>query len=85
MKKDEIKLPRVGEVLSHTAESCAHLAILLRPILPNAAEKIFGQLKKEDLADLTIDDLKWGLLEAGHQTGKPKPVFPRIHIEEPTT
>ena len=85
MKKDEIKLPRVGEVLSHTAESCAHLAILLRPILPNAAEKIFGQLKKEDLADLTIDDLKWGLLEAGHQTGKPKPVFPRIPIEEPTT
>jgi|TARA_B110000495_G_scaffold70414_1_gene60060 methionyl-tRNA synthetase len=85
MKKDEIKLPRVGEVLSHTAESCAHLAILLRPILPNAAEKIFGQLKKEDLADLTIDELKWGLLEAGHQTGKPKPVFPRIHIEEPTT
>jgi methionyl-tRNA synthetase len=82
MKKDESKLPRVGEVLSHTAESCAHLALLLRPILPNAADKIFGQLKKESFAELTLDDLKWGLLEAGHQTGKPKPVFPRIQIEE---
>ena len=82
MKKDESKLPRVGEVLSHTAESCAHLALLLRPVLPNAADKILGQLKQESLAELSLNDLKWGLLEAGHQTGKPKPVFPRIQIEE---
>jgi len=83
MKKDESKLPRVGEVLSHTAESCAHLAVLLSPILPAAAEKIFGQLKKEDFSKLTVADLKWGLLEPGHLTGKPKPVFPRIQVEKP--
>lgn len=82
MKKDESKLSRVGQILSHTAESCAQLAVLLRPILPDAAAKIFNQLKKEDLKELTFGDLKWGLLEAGHQTGKPKPVFPRIQIEE---
>ncbi|MGB2455575.1 MAG: class I tRNA ligase family protein, partial [Akkermansiaceae bacterium] len=82
MKKDESKLSRVGEILSHTAESCAQLAVLLRPILPDAAAKIFGQLKKDDLIKLTLGDLKWGLLEAGHKTGKPKPVFPRIQIEE---
>ncbi len=82
MKKDESKLPRVGEVLSHTAESCAHLALLLSPILPTAAEKIFGQLKKEELTNLTLDQLQWGLLAPGHQTGKPKPVFPRIQIAE---
>lgn len=81
MKKDESKLPRVGEVLSHTAESCAHLAVLLSPILPTAAEKIFNQLKHEGLSDLTLDELAWGLLKAGHQTGKPKPVFPRIQVE----
>lgn len=82
MKKDESKLPRVGEVLSHTAESCAHLAVLLRPILPEASEKIFGQLRKEELSDLKLADLAWGLLPAGHQTGKPKPVFPRIDIKK---
>jgi methionyl-tRNA synthetase len=82
MKKDESKLSRVGQILSHTAESCAQLAVLLRPILPNAAAKIFGQLNKGNLMELTLGDLKWGLLEAGHQTGKPKPVFPRIQIEE---
>ena len=82
MKKDESKLPRVGEVLSHTAESCAHLAVLLRPILPEASDKIFGQLRKEELSDLKLADLAWGLLPAGHQTGKPKPVFPRIDIKK---
>ncbi|YCM44485.1 methionine--tRNA ligase [Verrucomicrobiaceae bacterium 227] len=82
MKKDESKLPRVAEVLSHTAESCAHLALLLRPVLPAAAEKILGQLNMPGLATLTLDELKWGLLEPGHLTGKPKPVFPRIQIEE---
>ena len=82
MKKDESKLPRVGEILSHTAESCAHLAVLLRPILPEASEKIFGQLRKEELSDLKLADLAWGLLPAGHQTGKPKPVFPRIDIKK---
>ena len=83
MKKDESLLPRVGEILSHTAESCAHLAILLSPILPAAAAKIYGQLNKPGFAELNLDDLKWGLLEAGHLTGKPKPVFPRIQVENP--
>ena len=83
MKKDESKLPRVGEILSHTAESCAHLAVLLKPILPDASAKIFGQLNLETANGLKLDDLKWGLLQAGHQTGKPKPVFPRIQVEKP--
>ena len=81
MKKDEALLPRVGEIISHTAESCAHLAILISPILPAAAAKIFGQLEIEDMATLTLDQLKWGLLPQGHQIGKPKPVFPRIQVE----
>lgn len=82
MKKDPEQLPRVGEVLSHCAESCAHLAVLLKPILPDAAGKIFSQLKKEELQDLPLNNLRWGLLQPGHQTGKPKPVFPRIQVEK---
>lgn len=78
MKKDESLLSRVGEVLSHTAESCAHLAVLLKPVLPEAAEKIFTQLGMDSLNEVTLDQLEWGLLKPGHQTGKPKPVFPRI-------
>ncbi|MGE9266957.1 MAG: methionine--tRNA ligase [Verrucomicrobiales bacterium] len=82
LKKDESQLPRVAEILSHTAESCAQLALLLSPVLPAAAEKIFHQVNRPELAELTLDELQWGLLPAGHQTGKPKPVFPRIVLEE---
>jgi hypothetical protein len=32
----------------------------------------------DSLNEVTLDQLEWGLLKPGHQTGKPKPVFPRI-------
>lgn len=78
LKKDESQLPRVQEILSHTTESCAHLAVLLSPVLPEASAKIFRQLQKEELGEISLKELKWGLLEPGHQTAKPKPVFPRL-------
>ena len=78
LAKDESKRPHLEAVLSHLCESCAHLAFLLRPVLPEASDKIFAQLQFEQAPSLTFDELSWGLLPAGHQTGKPKPVFPRI-------
>lgn len=38
--------------------------------------------KLESFDSLTLDHLKWGLQEDGHQIGKSKPVFPRIVVEE---
>jgi methionyl-tRNA synthetase len=69
-------------VLYHFAESVAHCAVLLSPVLPEAAAKLAAQLRRDDLLTLKLDDLKWGLLADGHEIGKPKPVFPRIVIEE---
>jgi methionyl-tRNA synthetase len=34
------------------------------------------------LPELKLDDLQWGLVPDGHETGKPKPVFPKIVTEE---
>jgi methionyl-tRNA synthetase len=82
LKKDPANAPRVQTVLYHLAESLAHCAVLLFPVLPQAAAKITSQLRREDLLSLKLDDLKWGLLADGHEIGKPKPVFPRIVIEE---
>jgi methionyl-tRNA synthetase len=55
---------------------------LLSPFLPEPAARLAGQLRLESLLDLKLDQLAWGLIPDGHQTGKPKPVFPRIVIEE---
>jgi methionyl-tRNA synthetase len=82
LAKDESQSECLDAVLAHMLETVAHTAVLLSPILPEAAAKIFHQLRAPDLAGLRLPDLKWGLLPDGHQTGKPKPVFPRIEIPE---
>ncbi|MEM6912130.1 MAG: methionine--tRNA ligase [Verrucomicrobiota bacterium] len=81
LAKEEAKSARLDAVLYHMAEVVAHAAVLIAPILPEAAAKLRSQLKAEQLAELKLPDLKWGLLPAGHQTGKPKPVFPRLERE----
>ena len=82
LAKDESRRDQLASVLYHLCESCLHLAVLLAPVLPAAAGKIFGQLQFPGGPDLKLGDLAWGLLPAGHQTGKPKPVFPRIEVAE---
>jgi len=84
LNKDESQKDRLQTVLYHLAESVAHCAVLLSPVLPDAAAKLAQQLKAEHLLSLKLDDLKWGLLPDQHEIGKPKPVFPRIQpTEEP--
>jgi methionyl-tRNA synthetase len=84
LNKDPERKDRLATVLYHLAESVAHAALLLSPVLPDAAAKLAAQLNLPSLTTLTLDGLKWGLLPDGHAIGKPKPVFPRIVIEEPT-
>jgi methionyl-tRNA synthetase len=73
---------RVATILNHLAESVAHCAVLLSPILPDAAEKLTVQVKLPRLNDLKLDDLKWGLIPDGHEVESPSPVFPRIDVKE---
>ena len=78
MNKDPEKKLRVATVLYHLAESVAHCAVMLSPVLPDAAAKLVAQLNLPDLLSRTLDDLSWGLLKNGHVIAQPQPVFPRI-------
>ena len=82
LNKDPGQADRLASVLYHLAESVAHAAVMLSPILPDAAAKLADQLNFPALTALMLDDLHWGLLADGHGIGKPKPVFPRIVVEE---
>ncbi|MBK1790549.1 methionine--tRNA ligase [Persicirhabdus sediminis] len=82
LAKHEDKQDQLAAVLYHMVESVAHISILLSPVLPECSAKIQSQLLKPELSELLLDQLKWGLMQAGDQTGKPKPVFPRIVVEE---
>jgi len=80
--KDETKAAQLNTVLVHMVEAVALASVLLKPIIPLACERIQTQLKAEHLGDLSLDDLKWGILPIGQEVAKPKPVFPRIQLEE---
>ncbi len=83
LNKDPAKKDRLASVLYHLAESVAHAAVLLSPVLPDAAAKLAAQLNLPSLTSLQLHDLRWGLLPAGHTIAKPKPVFPKIIVEDP--
>jgi methionyl-tRNA synthetase len=83
LNKDPEQKERLATVLYHLAESVAHASVLLSPILPDAAAKLAGQIQYPALTQLKLADLHWGLLPDGHAIAKPKPVFPRIVLEEP--
>ena len=83
LNKDPEQKDRLATVLYHLAESVAHCAVLLSPVLPEASAKLAAQLNQPSLTDLHLSDLRWGLLPDGHTIAKPKPVFPRIVLEEP--
>jgi methionyl-tRNA synthetase len=80
--KDPEKKERLATVLYHLAESVAHAAVLLSPILPDVTEKLAEQLNFPQLTGFKLADLKWGLLPASHAIGQPTPIFPRIVSEE---
>ena len=82
LNKDPEQKEHLQTVLHHLVESVAHCAVLISPVLPAATTKLASQLKLEGLTDLKLEDLKWGLVPDGHTIGKPKPIFPRIQIEE---
>ncbi len=80
--KDETKSEQLNAVLTHMVEVVAISSVLLKPIIPNACERIQSQLKATHLSSLTLDELHWGILPIGHEVAKPKPVFPRIQLQE---
>ena len=74
------KDPERAEALDHAlfalAEALRISAILISPVMPNAAAEILYQLNWND--EYTFENTNWGGLLAKHQLGKPVPLFPRI-------
>ena len=74
---------KLDYVLHTAAEVLRILAVLVAPVLPESAAKIWAQLgMAEPLESVRIDALAWGQLPAGQQIGEVSGVFPRIEAKE---
>ena len=71
--------PRAGAILYNTLEALRIAAILLTPVLPVAALRVWEQLGiPTPLASQRLADVRWGGLPAGIRTRPGPPLFPRI-------
>ena len=73
----------LAEVLYASAEVLRILAVLIQPVMPSAAERLWEQLGiSEPLASQRLPEAaRWGGLAAGTKTSKGEPLFPRLDVE----
>ncbi len=70
-----------ARVLATAAEAIRIITVLVYPILPESAAKVWRQLGQGEIADAAkksfLTNLAWGGLQAGTKFGEPAPLFPR--------
>jgi len=83
LAKDEARRAELAEVLFEAAETLRVVAILIQPIMPSAAQRLWDQLGVGGLvADRRLPaDAAWGGLEPGVVTHKGAALFPRLETE----
>jgi methionyl-tRNA synthetase len=66
-----------------SAEHLRLASVLLFPVLPHAAERIWKQLGCEgELKNQRPAELKWGGLKPGTKIGEPEIIFPRLDVSK---
>jgi len=76
LAKDPAQAARLAGVLYNLAETCRVLAVMLWPVVPATAGKIYEQLGLSGSPD-KMSAAAWGGLNAGHSIGEPVALFPR--------
>jgi methionyl-tRNA synthetase len=72
---------RIATVLCTAAEALRFAAVLLSPVIPRAAQRLWDQLGCEgDVRDQDPAQLRWGGLKPGTKIGKPEIIFPRLDV-----
>jgi methionyl-tRNA synthetase len=78
--KDEGRVEELGSILYAATETLRILAILIQPVMPGAAERLWEQLGVgEPLGHQRVPEaVAWGLLRPGTQTARGGALFPRL-------
>ena len=77
--KDEKQTETLSAVLYRATETLRWLCVLLYPVMPEAAQKIYRQIGlSDDVSKTNPENLSYGELKAGTRIGETEAVFPRI-------
>ncbi|MGN0636622.1 MAG: methionine--tRNA ligase subunit beta, partial [Acutalibacteraceae bacterium] len=80
LAKDVTQMDRLSTVLYNLTESIRFIAVLLKPFMPDTAEKILAQL---NCGIDTLDSLAdFGAIPEGHRVSTASPLFGRIDAEK---
>ncbi|MCL2057407.1 MAG: methionine--tRNA ligase [Oscillospiraceae bacterium] len=82
LAKNEEDRPRLASVLYNLLEAIRIAAVLLSPILPETAPKIFAQIGADAQLQTWESAKSWGLLPQDVTVKKGEPLFPRIDLEK---
>lgn len=83
MAKKKEKRGRLGRVLYQSAAAIRGIAYLVYPVMPESAEKIWKFLGEEiSPAEVYYDRFSFEDFSAEKEVMKPKPLFPRISLDE---
>lgn len=78
----ENRRERLKTVLYAALEAIRWATVLISPVIPASAERIFSQLGYTDAGDQNLASLEWGRLPVGQKLGEVQPIFPRIELKE---
>ena len=82
LAKDPAQAEQLDAVLYHLAEALRILAILIAPVLPDAARGMAAQLNVSTEFHLAYALNPEVALPEGHMLGSPTPLFPRVEASE---
>lgn len=84
LAKDEEKKTRLAVVMYNLVEALYKIAVLIYPVMPEAAAKMWKQLGiSENIENADIENIKeWGNIPFGLKLGEAEPIFPRIEVEK---
>ncbi|MBC8316398.1 MAG: methionine--tRNA ligase [Desulfobulbaceae bacterium] len=81
LAKDPKNSDRLNTVFYHLLESLRLIAVVVQPIMPDTAEKMFDALGLD--REGTLEELaQWGKLQPGMEVKRPASLFPRLDLEE---
>ncbi len=78
LAKETTKAQLLDDVLYCLMETLRLSAVLVSPVIPEAAEKILSSMGLDPAGELGPSGLSWGRLKEGAKVAKIPPLFPRI-------